>query len=457
MRTIVTATLAAACLTSGCREGASPPASVATVSVALENSDLFVGLTTSATAQVVDVDGNRLSGRAVTWTSSEPTVATIGGAGATAVIVAVGPGTTDISASSEGVTGLASLRVTTAAFAQISVGHLHTCGLTTSGSAWCWGLNTDAQLGNGIEFELNRPQPTQVVGGLTFVEVAAGVSHTCGLSTSSAVYCWGSNHFRQLGNASDIRSPIPVRVSSNVSFRAITAGPYSTCGLSTTGDVYCWGASFFPSDRGPFNVPTLLQSGKAFVELRALGEHWCARTTSTTFCWGVNGFGQLGDGTTTHRTEALPVVGAPQFVRLAGHPGGRASCGLTVAGSLWCWGSLAFPDGSTGVQLVPTLVPRVPPLRDIGLGEFLSCVLTVDGGVLCWGNNQFGQLGDGTTIDRPAAAPVSGNLQFVQIGLGYLHACGLTNQGVAFCWGRNAYGELGDGTFTNRLTPTRVK
>lgn len=447
--------MAAACLTSGCREGASPSAAVATVIVSLENSDLFVDGTTGATAQIRDADGNLLSGRSVTWASSEPTVATIVGNGATAVIVAVNPGTTDISASSEGVRDFASLRVTTTAFTQIAVGSHHTCGLTSTGTLWCWGDNSAGQLGDGTD--TGRSQPTRVAGALTFVELAAGDAHTCGLTASSTVFCWGSNHYRQLGNGSEISNPAPVRVSGNVSFRAITTSAYYTCGLSTAGDTYCWGASFFPPDVGPFAVPTLIQSGAQFIELREFGGHRCARTTTTTVCWGVNGFGQLGDGTTTYRNDPAPVLGAPEFVRLGGQPGGLASCGLTAAGLLWCWGSLRFPDGSTDVDLVPALVTGLPALRDIAITHLAVCVLAQDGRVLCWGNNEFGQLGDGTTIDRPAAAPVSGNLQFVQIGLGYLHACGLTIQGVAVCWGRNASGQLGDGTLTNRLTPTRVK
>lgn len=454
MRTIVTAMLAATCLTSGCREGSSPAAPVTTVNVDLENSDLFVGETTVATALLRDADEHSLTGRPVTWTSSDPTVATIVGNGATAAIVAVSPGTTEISASSEGVTGVASLRVTTTAFVQIAVGNGHTCGRTSSGSLWCWGENGAGQLGDGTE--TNRSQPTQVVGGLTFVEVAAGVAHTCGRTASASVYCWGSNFFRQLGDGSDISSPTPVRVSGTVSLHAISAGPFLTCGLSSAGDVYCWGASMFALDAGPLASPTLVHGGGNFVELRLFGEHSCARTSTNTFCWGQNSLGQLGDGTMTSRVNPAPVLGAPEFVRLAG-PYGPASCGLTAAGQLWCWGTFRLPDGNRVNPLVPTPVTGVPELRDIAMSYDSACVLTLDGRVLCWGSNSNGQLGDGTTIDRPSVGPVSGDMQFAQLASGYLHMCGLTLQGVAVCWGRNAFGQLGDGTFTDRSTPTRVK
>src|SRR5439155_540567 len=96
-------------------------------------------------------------------------------------------------------------------FTALSTGDSHACGLTSSGAVHCWGANRSAQLGDGTT--TNRTSPMLVAGGLTFTTVSAGLVHTCGLATSGAtVYCWGGNSDGELGNGSTNGSAVPVRV-----------------------------------------------------------------------------------------------------------------------------------------------------------------------------------------------------------------------------------------------------
>jgi alpha-tubulin suppressor-like RCC1 family protein len=131
-------------------------------------------------------------------------------------------------------------------------GYQHTCALSSSGTVYCWGGNGNGQLGNNSTTEENTPVEVLGVGGsgnLSGISsVTAGGAHTCALSSSGTVYCWGGNGNGQLGNNSTTEENTPVEVLgvggsgylSNIS--SVTAGSAHTCAMSSSGNVYCWGA-----------------------------------------------------------------------------------------------------------------------------------------------------------------------------------------------------------------------
>ncbi len=139
-------------------------------------------------------------------------------------------------------------------FAALSPGGLHTCGLTPGGDAYCWGSNTEGQLGDGSE--TNRLTPVPVSGGLTFKAISAGGdypndagdgmslpdgSFTCGLTLDGEAYCWGDNWFGQLGDGTGQQSSTPVPVAGNHTFTSLAAGYAHVCAVTTGQAIYCWG------------------------------------------------------------------------------------------------------------------------------------------------------------------------------------------------------------------------
>ena len=216
---------------------------VASVTVAPGAASIAVGGTQPFTATLKDVGGNPLTGRTVTWSTSNASAATVNSA--TGVATGVTAGTATVTATSEGKTGSAIVSVTAgASFTRLSGALAHNCGLTSSGTAYCWGLNFAGQLGDGTTTE-SRRTPVLVAGNLAFTSLSVGGSHTCGLTSSGAAYCWGYNRYGQLGDGTTTDRRTPVLVAGNLAFTSLSAGVLHTCARTSSGAAYCWGSNYY--------------------------------------------------------------------------------------------------------------------------------------------------------------------------------------------------------------------
>ena len=349
---------------------------------------------------------------------------------------------------------------------QVTAGGSHTCALTTVGGVKCWGFNGNGQLGDSST--TNRQAPVDVSGLASGVAaIAAGDNHTCALTTTGGMKCWGYNAFGQLGDGSITAWSTPVDVSGLTGgVTAITAGAIHTCALTTAGGVKCWGANFSGQlgDGSTTNRSTPVNvSGLAggMTAIAAGYSHACAMTTASGVkCWGFNGYGQLGDGSTTDRLTPVDVSGVASGVTAIA-AGDNHTCTLTTMGGVKCSGNNGngqLGDGSTLSRLTPVDVSGLTSgVSAIAVGGLHTCALTTWGGVKCWGYNSFGQLGDGSTRDRLTPVDISGLTGGVTaITAGAIHTCALTTAGGVKCWGFNVNGQLGDGNSTNRLTPVTV-
>ena len=355
----------------------------------------------------------------------------------------------------------------------IDLGDLHSCAVTTSGAAKCWGHNGYGQLGDGTTIEHHVPAS---VSGLTSgaIAIATGAQHTCVIMTDGGAQCWGRGGEGQLGEGLHIHRSTPVRVSglpvlfATPSKTAVSAGGHLTCAVTSSGGAKCWGnngnGQVGDGESYARTAPTDVSGLSSGVAMLANShEHACALTTSGGMkCWGHNGVGQLGDGTQTQRNTPVDVSGLTSGV-VAIAAGQQHTCALTTSGGVKCWG-----DNQSGELGDGTLTQRHTPVDVSGLtsgvtaiaaGLNFSCALTTGGGVKCWGLNAYGQLGDGTNNNqRLTPVDVSGLTSGVVAieASDFAHACAITSGGAAKCWGLNNNGQLGDGTITDRSTPVNV-
>ena len=355
--------------------------------------------------------------------------------------------------------------------ALIAAGPFHTCALAANGAVRCWGDNGNGELGVGSTGP--RTVPVQVAGlGSGMQAVAAKGESSCALTAAGGVRCWGNNNHGQLGDGTIVRRLTPVTVAGLGSgVQAIAPGDSHTCALTAAGAVMCWGNN----NHGQLGDGTTTQRltpvavaglGSGVHALASGGDHSCAVTTAgAVFCWGDNVAGQVGDGTNTLRNTPVQVTGLGSGVQ-AISLGYYHSCALNTAGAVSCWGYDgvgSLGDGSTGdanhARLTPVPVVGLGSgVRAIAAGYEHTCALTTAGAVQCWGWNVGGQLGDGTKTQRLSPVPVAGLSSGVQaLAGGVYHTCALVTVGSVYCWGANGSMQLGDGTTTERLAPVAVQ
>jgi alpha-tubulin suppressor-like RCC1 family protein len=361
---------------------------------------------------------------------------------------------------------LAAAGTGTLPFRQLAAGGFHTCGVTATDEVYCWGNNGLGQLGLGWGFVgAVVPRPSGIVGGIRFRQVSGGSSHTCGVATDGLAYCWGRNTSGQLGDGTTTDRSTPARVFGGRKFRQIDAGYSHTCGVTAERRAYCWGKNDSgqlgdgtTSDR---RRPVPVAGGRLFRQVAAGGNNYVSHTCGVTpddlaFCWGYNGFGQLGDSTEVGlRMSPTLVAGARRYRQV--DTGGNHSCAVTAGDRAFCWGFGTAYGKSYLKRFWPTAITGGLSFARVALGDHHTCGETTGNKAYCWGIGEFGQLGDGefnSIRSRPTA--VLGGLTFSQLSGGNVFTCGRTPGNVAYCWGNNFNGALGDGTLDHRTTPTAV-
>jgi alpha-tubulin suppressor-like RCC1 family protein len=437
--------------------GATVLGALTSVSVIPDGLGVFVGSRFQMTAIARDDRGNTVAGRPVAWASSDPAVVSVS---ATGLVTGRGSGSATVTATFftrvsdtatifARVSGTAAITVT--GISTVGEGYNRTCSLTTGGAAYCWGHNGYGYLGTG-DTTFYRTTPAPVLGGLTFAAVSVGPNHTCGVTPSGAAYCWGFNWPSQLDEGTFWTGP-PLAVPGGLTFTTVEAGNGHTCGVTPSGTAYCWGENMF-GQRGEgswwyTSGPVAVSGGLTFAMVSAGYHHTCGVTPSgTAYCWGYNGNGQLGDGSPIDaggQFSPVAVSGGLTFTTV--DAGGSHTCGVTTSGTAYCWGDN---------QTTPVAVKGGLTFATVSAGDQHTCGVTTGGAAYCWGYNETGALGDGSLTDRSSPVAVLGGLTFATVSAGAFHTCGVTTSGAAYCWGDNDAGALGDGSTTWRLVPTPV-
>jgi len=282
--------------------------------------------------------------------------------------------------------------------------------------ALSWGKNNEGGIGDGTT--TNRSSPVSVLGGRKISQVITSNVYNGTLSVFKSAldfdgyaWSWGSNSSGQLGDGTTNDRSSPVSVISECQFVTIS-----------TGDT---------------------------AMISALDLSGCA------WSWGNNSYGQLGDGTTTNRSSPVSVLGDMNFVAI------RGTVAVDINNKVWSWGlndNGQLGDGTTTDKSSPVLmlgsVGSSGNVTALAKGQSFAVMLTNKGNCYTVGINNFGQLGDGTIINK--STPILLNNRFVQIASGSYHTLGLDSDGVIWSWGENLYGQLGDGTNIDRSVPISI-
>ncbi len=347
----------------------------------------------------------------------------------------------------------------------ISAGGEYSCAVLENGTARCWGQNSSGQLGNGTT--TSSPTPVMVAAA-DVVAISAGNEHTCAMLQNGTARCWGRNQFGQLGDNSTTNRSSPVAVSGLTGVVTISAGNEHTCAVLQNGTARCWGRNQYGQlGIGTASYDLVLSpaavSGLSTVEgISTGGFHACALLgNGTVRCWGYNNGGQLGNGTMSTEPTPSPVAVSGLTNAATISAGWHHTCAVLWDGTARCWGINTYGrlgDGSTTHRSTPAQVSGLTNAASIAAGLLHTCAVLGDGTVRCWGYNNWGQLGNGTTSTGSNTAPVivTGLTNAASITAGGYHSCSVLGTGTARTWGRNEVGQLGDGSTNSSSVPVMV-
>ena len=303
-----------------------------------------------------------------------------------------------------------------------------------------------------------------VASGIGFDVEGTRGSHTCVIRSDFSVWCWGENVEGNTDASLAHPTLVPARVDGVEGVVNLAVSGFENCAVLADGTAKCWGSDELGAlgdgqadgaMRGPVAVKNLddvreIDVGAAACALRGDGTVWC---------WGDAQSGALGnggaiDGDVVAESSPVPVASLVTDAIHLGGSGGAPECALLSGGGVTCWGLVV---GAEATRSTPAVVAGLANATSIAVAAAHACALLADGTVTCWGSNYDGGLGNGVyAADVFPPVPVTGLSNVVEIASGGWHTCALVADGSVWCWGQNGFGELGDGTLMNRDVPARV-
>lgn len=336
-----------------------------------------------------------------------------------------------------------------------------------SGAVYAFG--DGAQGGLGDNTIVSKSSPVAVVGGYSFISVvsshsSAFAANAAGMEADGRVYTWGVNTYGQLGDNTVLAKSSPIAVVGGHSFVQIAAKFQAFHALKSNGSVWGWGYNA-QGNLGDGTIinrssPVAVVGGHSFVSIcSGYASSLALKSDGSVWAWGSNTYGSVGDGTITSRSSPVAVIGGHSFVAIsAGGAAQSFSMALKSDGSVWAWGrnsSGQLGDGTTTDRSSPVAVIGGYSFVQISAGASQAMARTNADIVYAWGANVNGNLGDGTTIAKSSPVPVVGGYSFSDISC-HEHTLAVTRAGKVYSWGLNADGQLGDGTIVPKSSPVAV-
>ena len=343
--------------------------------------------------------------------------------------------------------------------------------LASTGAVYGWGNNLYGTIGNGTTKNSDVPTLTDLPDGVTATDLIAGGNRAHVLTASGQMYDWGSS---ENGGNIDLLPQVDALPSGQIPV-ALFDGPdaeqYLALMVPNAGSVYAWG----DDDSGQLGVGSYTDSthweasdmpAGTIATALAVGQSdsYVVSSTGRLYAFGSGQDGQLGNGTTMNVTTPVETDMPPGVVATAVAAGWNQALALTSTGAVYAWGLNRYGelgDGTTKNSDVPVIVDFPPgvTITQVAAGAYHSLAVSSTGAVYAWGLNSDGQLGIGTTIDQPTPSLVTlptGVLAHDVAG-GDVDSLMVATSGAVFAWGDNSYGELGDGSTSPSSVPVAVQ
>ena len=341
-----------------------------------------------------------------------------------------------------------------------------------NGDLYCWGYNGEGQVGNGTTD--NQLTPVKVLSDVKLVSFSGSIYPIVSAITENGdLYCWGHNKYGQVGNGTTDNQLTPVKVLSDVKSVSFSdSGCSAVSAITKNGDLYCWGYNG-EGQVGNGTTDNQLTPVKVLSDVKSVSHssyysdsmnYYSAVSAITKngdlYCWGYNGEGQVGNGTTDNQLTPVKVLSDVKLVSFSGSIYPIVSA-ITENGDLYCWGHNKY--GQVGNGSIENQTTPIKVLSDVksvsysGYNYSAVSAITKNGDLYCWGYNGEGQVGNGSTKTQTTPVKVLSNVRSVSYSdYNYLAVSAITENGDLYCWGHNIYGQVGNGNTENQTTPIKV-
>jgi alpha-tubulin suppressor-like RCC1 family protein len=341
----------------------------------------------------------------------------------------------------------------------------YSVGLKSDGSLWTWGSNLYGQLGESGR--TNTKIPVRLGTG-TWSAVSAGIKHVLAIKSDGTLWAWGDNYYGQVGNGYyGITYNLLQKISSETTWVSVSAGDSHSHAIKSDGTLWAWGRNSWGELGDGFtdekHVPTKIGAATDWATVSAGAYHGVGlKTNGSLWAWGDNGWGQRGDDT----TDLKPTQGPTQIGSATGWLSARTEWAHSFAikpdGTLWAWGYNLGSMFGNGTSLSSNPTPT-----QIGSSSYLaaapgykhSLAIKSDGTLWGCGSNEFGQVGTGTVGQfsvEDTFAQVGSETTWLFASAGKMHSLAIKSDGSLWAWGDNIYGELGDGSTLQKSRPVLV-
>jgi alpha-tubulin suppressor-like RCC1 family protein len=334
----------------------------------------------------------------------------------------------------------------------------HTVAIKTDGTLWSWGWNTSGQLGDGTTTD--KYVPTRIGNETDWISVSTGSFYTIAIKSDGTLWAWGMNYSGQLGVGNNTDRYVPTQIGTDTDWASVSAGWMHTMAIKDDGSLWAWGNNSNRRLGTAFDIsmvciPTRVGTDKDWVVVAAGWDYTMAiKSDGSLWGWGSNCTGELGLGQSYYGSDFVPPrrvdTSTNWLTVVAGKDFYHNTVAIKTDGSLWAWGN------GTPVLLYPTRIGNENDWMAIDVGEGLIVALKVDHSLWAWGDNEYGQLGDGTLINKYIPTQIGDDYDWIMVCSDSFYATAIKVDHSLWAWGSNEMGQFGDGTKTDKYVPTRI-
>jgi len=334
-------------------------------------------------------------------------------------------------------------------FEKVIAGEQHFLAISQDGALWGWGENGSRQLGDGST--INRDEPV-LINSDSWLIVSAGLTHSMGIKSDGTLWAWGSDNYEKLGNGSSGNAAFPQQIGVENNWKEVVAGERGTMAIKNDGTLWGWGSNnngyLGNNESNSYEVDHPVQIGMDtdWVHISgADGRHCLAiKGNGTLWSWGWNSHGQLGDGTMDDKYLPAQIGDSNDWKWI--DSGSRLSFAMKTDNTIWGWGfcNTGFTIDST----YPLQIGTDSDWKTVSFkkheGSQYMLMIKTNGTLWGWGNDNREQLGNGADGNYGAPTQIGDQSDWKNATAGYFQSNGIKEDGTFWTWGDTEL--VGDGS-----------